>query len=188
MIGGPTLKSAIVKSLGNLFSVPNELAELVTRTFTWLCVTTLNCDILSFVLWLRWTPYNFDVCWHGWQLQCSFFQREVNNHDIQDAWKRNHIILVTWYVYSVSMFSAVLFTPIFAAKHEMKIIRWIHISFIFELKLRISPKTKLNDDVIWTRVDFWNKRWRPLKNSGMLEKTVVYPLGYLQAPSHTTPP
>lgn len=91
MIGGPTLKSAIVKSFGNLFSVPNELAELVTRTFTWLCVTTLNCDILSFVLWLRWTPYNFDVCWHGWQLQCSFFQREVNNHDIQDAWKRNHI-------------------------------------------------------------------------------------------------
>lgn len=56
-------------------------------------------------------------------LQCSFFQREVNNHDIQDAWKRNHIILVTWYVYSVSMFSAVLFTPIFAAKYGMKIIR-----------------------------------------------------------------
>lgn len=66
---------------------------------------------------------NLDVCWHGWQLQCSFFQREVNNHDIQDAWKRNHIILVTWYVYSVSMFSAVLFTPIFAAKYGMKIIR-----------------------------------------------------------------
>lgn len=105
MIGGPTLKSAIVKSFGNLFSVPNELAELVTRTFTWLCVTTLNCDIFCFVLWLRWMRNNFDVCWHGWQLQCSFFQREVNNHDIQDAWKRNHIILVTWYVYSVSMFS-----------------------------------------------------------------------------------
>lgn len=38
---------------------------------------------------------------------------------------------------------------------------------------------KLNDDVILMRVDFWNKRWWLLKNSGMLEKMVVYLLGYL---------